>query len=262
MDHYQTLGVSRTSTPDEIKKAYRKLAGKHHPDKGGNEADFKRVQEAYEVLSDPQKKQQYDNPNPFEGMQGNPFGDIFGDIFGQSFRNQQRANPDSMVNVEVELDAAYTGTTFHMDLPSGETVAVRVPAGIRDGARLRVAGKGRQRDPNLPPGDLYVNVHVRMPEDWGRDGDDLYVRCRIDALDAITGTEIQFKHINNKTYSAKIPAGIQPGEKVRLNGLGMANPRSGRDGSLYLIIEVSIPDITDQDTLDILNSIKQRGSNG
>ena len=125
--------------------------------------------------------------------------------------------------------------------------------------RMRVAGKGRQRDPNLPPGDIFVNVQVNMPPDWGRDEDNLFVRFEVDALDAITGTEIKVKHINGKKYSVKVPAGIQPGEKIRLTGLGMSNPKSGRDGSLYVIIEIHIPDITDQNSIDLLNSIKQRG---
>ena len=95
MDHYQTLGVSRDADASEIKKAYRKLAGKHHPDKGGDENKFKEIQQAYETLSDPEKRAEYDNPNPFRNFggdpfagRGNPFADIFGDMFGQ-----QRSQP-------------------------------------------------------------------------------------------------------------------------------------------------------------------------
>lgn len=261
MDYYEQLGVDRTSQPDEIKKAYRKLASKHHPDKGGDQEKFKKIQEAYDTLSDPEKKYAYDNPQPqFNFGQGDMpggFEDIFGSIFGQRMRPNK--NPDSMVNLNITLQEAYTGTSFNLQTPTDGEVIVRIPAGVRDGMRMRVAGKGRQRDPNLPPGDIFVNVHVNMPPDWGRDEDNLFVRFEVDALDAITGTEIKVKHINGKKYSVKVPAGIQPGEKIRLTGLGMSNPKSGRDGSLYVIIEIHIPDITDQNSIDLLNSIKQRG---
>jgi len=263
MDYYEHLGVDRTSSPSDIKKAYRKLASKHHPDKGGDAEQFKKIQEAYDTLSDPQKKEQYDNPNPFgQGFEGNMnFEDIFGSIFGGGgFGQRVRKNPDSQFNLHISLEEAYNGSNFNLNMPDGSEVSIRIPAGIRDGARLRVAGKGRQRDPNMPPGDVFVHVNVDTPSNWGRDGDNLYVRYMIDALDAITGIEIKVKHINGKKYSVQIPAGIQPGERVRLSGLGMQSPTTGGTGSLYVIVDVHIPDITDPESIDLLNTIKQRGN--
>ena len=112
MDHYETLGISRDASEQEVKRAFRKLASKHHPDKGGDQEEFKRIQGAYEVLSDPDKRAQYDNPNPFEqfggGMGGgNPFESIFGDIFGQ--RRQQQRQPMFRTTLQVSLRQAYTG---------------------------------------------------------------------------------------------------------------------------------------------------------
>ena len=107
---------------------------------------------------------------------------------------------------------------------------------------------------------MFVHVNVDTPSNWGRDGDNLYVRYMIDALDAITGIEIKVKHINGKKYSVQIPAGIQPGERVRLSGLGMQSPTTGGTGSLYVIVDVHIPDITDPESIDLLNTIKQRGN--
>ena len=261
MDYYELLGVDRTCSPSEIKKAYRKLASKHHPDKGGDAEQFKKIQEAYDTLSDPQKKEQYDNPNPFrQGFDGHMnFEDIFGNIFGgNGFGQRVRKNPDSQFTLRISLQEAYNGSNYNLNMPDGTEVSIRIPAGIRDGARLRVAGKGRQRDPNLPPGDVFVNVHIDMPNNWGRDGDNLYVKYMIDALDAITGVEIQVKHINNKKYSVQVPAGIQPGERVRLSGLGMQSPTTGGTGSLYVIVDVRIPDITDPESINLLNTIKQK----
>ena len=264
MNYYETLGVNHTTPPEEIKKAYRRLASKHHPDKGGDEAQFRKIQEAWEVLGDPAKKYQYDNPQP-DWQRHSPnefsdFADIFNGVFGQG--RQATRNPDAQVNAQITLKQAYLGSTFVMDLHSGESVNVRIPAGVRDGTRFRLQGKARQRDPNLPPGDLYVMVHIEPLQDWGRQEDNLYVRKEIDAIDAMVGTKVDIKHINDKTYSVQIPKGIQPGEKVRLNGLGMDNPRSGVAGALYVIVDVRIPNIKDQAILDVLNTMRQRGYNG
>lgn len=254
MNYYDTLGVNRNSSPEEIKKAYRRLASKHHPDRGGDEAVFKKVQEAYDVLSDERQRAQYDNPQPEWNARGGPsFNDIFADVFGR-----RNANFDSLVNVEITLSQAFTGTTFYVDLPNNETVQVRVPAGVRDGSKIRVPGKGLQRDPNFPPGDLYVVPHVKMPNNWGRKDDDLYIRIEIDSFDAILGTDVIVEHVNGKKYNVKIPKGIQTDEKIRLAGLGMTNPRSGKDGSMYVLISVLTPDIEDQDIINALNTIRNK----
>lgn len=261
MNYYDTLGVDKSASADDIKKAYKRMASKHHPDKGGDENKFKQVQEAYETLSNPQRKSQYDNPEPdWQRHAPRDFADAFGDIFGQ-FRNAPRGNPDSRVNVEITLEQAYTGSAFNLELPTGETVSMRIPAGARDGTQLRIPGKARQRDPNLPPGDVYVVVHVKNPVDWGRQNDDLYVKIQINAIDAMIGTTLNLRHINGKTYAVKIPKGVQVGEKIRLAGLGMTNPRSGVDGSLYVLIDISIPDIKDQAILDVLNTIRDKTNN-
>ena len=200
-------------TPNDIKKAYRKLVQKTSSDKGGDAEQFKKIQEAYDTLSDPQKKEQYDNPNPFgQGFEGNMnFEDIFGSIFGGGgFGQRVRKNPDSQFNLHISLEEAYNGSNFNLNMPDGSEVSIRIPAGIRDGARLRVAGKGRQRDPNMPPGDVFVHVNVDTPSNWGRDGDNLYVRYMIDALDAITGVKIKVKHAMVRSIRTNNNPGIQP----------------------------------------------------
>ena len=261
MDYYETLGVNHTTQPDEIKKAYRKLAGKHHPDKGGDAEQFKKIQEAYDVLSDPQKKQEYDNPNPFGQGTRVDFGDIFGDIFGN--RGRQHRNPDSQINVQITLREAYQGTTYRIDFPETELVSVTIPAGVRAGAKLRLPGKAIKRFPDLPPGDLYLKIHIKEQPNWGRQEDDLYVNIAVDALDASTGCETIISHIDGRKFKVIIPAGSQEQGRIRLPGLGMANPGNGKVGNLYAIVCIDVPNLQQKEILKLLNKIRDiRGNNG
>jgi len=274
MDHYETLGVSRDADASEIKKAYRKLAGKHHPDKGGDEAQFKKVQEAYETLSDPQKRAQYDNPSPFgEGFefnfrqggdpfsgQGSPFADIFGDIFGQ--RQHPVRNPDQRVSITISLRDAYFGNEYIINTPSG-AVNFKVPAGTGDGDTYRIPGKGYQRFQQLPPGDLMIQVRLDFPPEWNKEGNNLYVRIGVDALDAVTGTEVTIEHINGKQYRVKVPAGCQQNQKIKMRGLGFPNPNTSMAGDLIAIAHIEVPTIHDEEIIKVLNTIREkRGNNG
>ena len=257
MDHYQTLGVGRDANASEIKKAFRKLAMKHHPDKGGNEEKFKEIQQAYETLSDPQKRAQYDNPNPFEQFGGDPFGQGFEDIFGSIFgrRRQPTKNADGIVDVRITLLQAYTGTNVIVN--TGYTqLDVTIPQGVSEGERLRLTGKGPIRHTELPPGDLYVRIHIDVPEGWGRDQVELFKRQNINVIDAMVGCEIKVQHIDGKKYTLTIPAGTQPGTKLRMRGLGMTCPHRNIKGNLNVIVEVDVPKVIDKDDKNILNTIK------
>ena len=263
MDHYETLGVSKEASQQDIKKAYRKLASKHHPDKGGDQEQFKRIQGAYEVLSDPDKRMQYDNPNPFNqfegfGGNGNPFESIFGDIFGQrAQRRQPDRNPDGVVDITITLLQSYTGTNMIVD--TGYTqLDVTIPQGADEGDRLRIPGKGPIRIKELPPGDLYVRIHVDAPLDWGRKGSELFMRHNINVFDAITGCVVNITHLDGKQYQLKIPAGTYPGTKMRMNGLGMFLPYRGVQGNLNVIIELDIPRVTATEDVELLNTIKKK----
>ena len=260
MDHYETLGVSKDASQQDIKKSYRKLASKHHPDKGGDQEQFKRIQGAYETLSDPDKRAQYDNPNPFEQFgggdpfaQGSPFGDVFGDIFGR--RRQPNKNPDGMVNITITLLDAYTGRDFVVDTKDA-TINLTIPKGVRDGTKLRVPGKGPVRFKELPPGDLIVRILIDYPIEWGREEDHLYLRKDINVLDVLTGCQIDVAHIDDRLFSVKVPQGINPGHKLTLRGLGMTNPRTGKIGNLYVIVNFMMPDISKVEHIEALNKIK------
>ena len=150
MDHYQTLGVAKNATPDEIKKSYRKLASQHHPDKGGDTATFQKIEEAYRILSDPNQRQQYDRPmpqgNPFAGFQGGGFnfnGDL-NDLFGQMFQQHNRRHPNTphtfRTQVGVSLEQSYHGDTQYLNLqtPHGNhAITIQIPKGVSQGAQIR-----------------------------------------------------------------------------------------------------------------------------
>jgi DnaJ-class molecular chaperone len=166
-DHYQTLGVAKNATPDDIKKSYRKLASKHHPDKGGDTATFQKIEEAYRILSDPQQRQQYDNPmpqgNPFGGFQGGGFnfnGDI-NDLFGQMFQQHNRRQPNIphtfRTNINITLEQAYHGDTQNLKLqtPHGtHAINIQIPRGVEHGAQMRYENV-------IPQAMLLVEFHVQ-----------------------------------------------------------------------------------------------------
>jgi len=262
MNYYNTLGVNKSATQSDIKKAYRKLASKHHPDKGGDEHQFRLIQEAYDVLGDEQKRREYDNPQPqfrfdTHGF-GEPFGDAFNDFFRQANaqgRAYQARNPDAIVDIQVSLQDAYTGKDVVVDTGISREV-IAVPAGVQDGTRLRVHGKGYSRYKDTQPGDLIVRIYIDYPHDISRKGDDIYQRLNISALQAITGAEIEFNHFSGKKIKIKVPKGSQPGSKLRLSGWGMKNQLNHYKGNLYVIINVTIPNITNEEHLEQLKKIQ------
>ena len=260
MDYYEALGVNHTTTPKEIKTAYRKLASKHHPDKGGDPEQFKKIQEAWDVLGDPEKKQQYDNPDPFKqfGQGGSPFGDIFGDIFGQQQRNQRRtANPESVGDIRVSLQQAYNGTDLSINI-DGRNKVIEIAPGTRDGARIRLHQQGRQPHPQYPPGDLIIRIHVDVPHDMMVNENDLFQHIVVNALEAMVGTSKTIDHISGRKLNVKVPAGSQQGSKLRLTNQGMPYPGAPQvRGSLYIIVNIDVPRILDPKHIEMLNSINK-----
>ena len=267
MDHYETLGVSKAASSKEIKTAYRKLAMKNHPDRGGDEEVFKRITGAYDVLSDPDKRAQYDNPNPFDQLggdpfgQGSPFGDIFSEIFGGRRRQQPNRNPDGRMDLNISLTQAYSGTSVVVNTGYA-TLDVTIPKGIKDGSQLRLSGKGPLRYTELPPGDLLIRVHIDYPHGWGRDGNNLFCRLSVNTLDAITGCKQIFEHVDGKKLEVNIPLGSQNGTRLRIKDFGFVDPNNGLVGSLFLIVDLETPVITDEEQLKVLNKIRNKDWNG
>lgn len=262
MDYYSTLGLKRGASDAEIKKAYRSMAMKHHPDRGGDEKKFKEVSQAYEYLSDPQKKQMIDaglDPNQAQRggfhQQGNPFEfhfnsgnfeDIFSNFgFGGGF-HRARKNKSLSINVEITLEEVLTGKDINADIGipgSGKTkiININIPPGIDGGQQIRYEGMGDDSIPGIPAGDLLVNVYVRLHPTFRREGDSLIVEKSISVWDALVGSTVNIKTLDGKNLDITIPAGTQPETVLSCRGEGLPNVRTRQRGNLLLKIKVNIP---------------------
>lgn len=263
MDHYTILGLNKNATPDEIKKAYRKLASQNHPDKGGDTSKFQKIQEAYDILSDPQKRSQYDNPMQhgfMHNQQGFPGGFNFNfngggidinDIFSQFFTQPNMHRQSRQVfrtGIAVSLKEAYTGTNKILDLntQSGKKVIdIKIPPGINNGDQIRY-------DNVIDNAVLLVEFNVLPDLRFDRKGPDLYCNQSISVLDLIVGTTIDFVTLSGKTLQISIKPKTQPHANIKLAGYGMPIPNTNQYGDQYLLIKPYIPDnINDE----IINSI-------
>ena len=269
-DYYKSLGVARSASQDEIRKAYRKLAMRYHPDRnpGDKQAEdhFKRINEAYQVLSDPQKRAHYDRlgesysqwrssgrsgdfnwEDYFTGRPGarvdrsGGVDDIFSDFFQAIFgglggapRGRGRSAPGVQQPVEISLDEAYAGTTRQVQTPAGRRIEVRIPAGIKSGSKVRVAGGAGNSD-------LYLLVEVADDPRFERDGDDLRADVDIPVFTAMLGGEAEVTTMTGK-LKLSIPPGTQPEQVFRIAGRGMPHLKDpSTRGDLYVRIRVKIP---------------------
>lgn len=328
-DFYETLGVPKNASEDDIKKAYRKLAMKHHPDRNPDsktaEGKFKEAKEAYEMLSDKEKREAYDryghagvDPNMnYGGGQGGGFADAFGDIFGDIFGGgggrgrggpQMYRGADLRYNLEISLEQAFSGFDTTIRVPAwdacepcggsgakpgtspstcstcggngqvrmqqgffsvqqtcptcrgtgkiiadpcsacsgvgkvkrNKTLEVKIPAGIDDGMRIRSSGNGEPGQNGGPPGDLYVEVHIKSHAVFQREGDDLHCEIPITFAKAALGCEIEVPTLGGKV-SFTVPEGTQAGKVFRLRGKGIKGVRTGHMGDLFCHVAVDTP---------------------
>ena len=262
MDHYATLGVAKTATQDDIKKAYRKLASQHHPDKGGDTNVFQKIQSAYDILSDPVKRQQYDNPQP-EMPHGFSFhsnnfdiNDIFARMFGQQF-GQARTGPQKQLfrtQVEIGLKEAYTGTShvMRMATPNGaKLLNIEVPRGIDSGDQIRY-------DNILENGILLVEFRVRPDVNFERRGPHLYANRSVSVLDLIIGTEFPFNTMSGKTLEVKVPPMTQPFMSLKIPNEGMPIPNSNQYGDQMILIKPFVPDTIDSSIVEAIQRSKNK----
>jgi curved DNA-binding protein len=268
---YETLGVPQGASDEEIKRAYRKLAGQHHPDKGGDTAKFQEIQQAYETLTDPQKRAQHDNPSPFQGHPGGGFEFHFGsggaeDIFSQFFggghpfqRQQQRRNKDLRIQLNVTLASTLEDQrkTVSVQTTNGDrfNVDVHIPRGVGNGTTIKYSQLGDNFFETLTRGDLYVIINLQPEAKFELHGIDLVTNLEINSLEAITGTEKEVVGVDGKTFLIKIPVGCQYATKFGLSGQGLYQMNSPVRGDLIVNVIIKTPTLPEEQ-LNILRNLK------
>jgi len=258
MDYYSTLGVNKNATQDDIRKAYKKQSMQHHPDRGGNEEVFKKINEAYSTLKDPAKRQEYDNPQP-QWDQRN-YADPFEQMFGQ-MRGRRQRNKDILCTAQVELVDIIKGKKLDIEyqLPSGikQTATVHIPAGIDNNVTMRYQGLGDNMFKQLPRGDLLIKVIIRTPRGWDRQGENLLTFTEVNVFEAMLGTKKVIRTLENKTLQLTIPPGTQPDQVFSISDHGLVSQRTGKRGSIYVKVKVKVPKVDDNVGQDMLQYIKE-----
>ena len=304
-DPYVILGVRPDADDATIKKAYRRLAQEHHPDRNEDDARaeerFKEVSAAYAVLSDPDRRRAYDefgeialDPNfdadrarhaqrGFGGGGGfgaggfggsSDFSSIFEDFFSagghpprDSGRGRRPARgADRELSIELDLEAVAKGSeqsiTFHrgdaQGLAQRETLRIQVPPGVKDGARIRLAGKGDEGLSGAPPGDLYCRIVVRPHAFFAREEFDLNLEVPISIVEATLGAEIEIPTLEGRV-SLNVPAGTDGGSRLRLRGKGIARPGSGASGDLYVTFRIRVPKDLGPEDREKLGTLEELG---
>ena len=273
-NYYDTLGVSEDASNDQVKKAFKSIAKKEHPDRGGNERVFKEANEAYDTLKDTKKRHEYDTLRKYgqsmEGQGGNFHfrsdnffsDDIFENFFtgfnvGEPgvrtrFHSRQRKNKSINVRMSISIKEAMNNNekTISYNLPSGreEFATVKIPAGVQNGVTFKYKGMGDNSIRGIPRGDLLVQMSVLDSDGYTRDGNDLYTNKTIDCFQAIKGCEIQLKTLTDSIIKVQVPAGTQPGTLIVCKGQGMPIHKTlNIRGNLYVKIMVLIPQLSPSD---------------
>ena len=289
-DYYSTLGVERTSSPEEIKKSYRKLAMKFHPDKNpGNkkaEDSFKEITEAYETLSDHKKKELYDQfgfaganqgfagtgPGFGGGFSGNyggseNFQDIFGDIFGDVFQKRgptrKQRGADLRYTLTISLEEAAIGSEkmihFVRNRSGKEDEAklmVKIPAGVKPGQRLKLSGEGDGSLNGGPNGDLYVILNIAEHNLFKREEDDVILELPVSYLDAIFGCSLEVPTLSGK-IAVKLPPGTHSGQVLRIKGKGFQKMGGFGAGDMLIRVLVDTPNDLSIDERKALEEIRK-----
>lgn len=270
-DHFKTLGVDQNASDDDIKKAYKKLAMKHHPDRGGEQAKFQEIQEAYDTLSNPQKRAQWNQERQF-GAAGGPggfhfnfgFGQDINDIF-QQFANggpfgRQVKNRDLRMGIEIDLESTLSEQTHHINVQhmngASNVVEVKIPRGVQTGMQMRFAGKGDHSNNGLPPGDLYIEFRVRPHRDFKTNGIHLTKLTNLNCIDAILGSTITVTGLDGKVFEINTPPGTQHGSRFRISGQGLWDVNQPIRGDLFVEVALQVPTAPTADQLAKLQQLK------
>jgi len=275
-DYYEVLGVPRDASAEDIRRAYRSLARKYHPDVNKDpeaEDRFKEIAEAYEVLRDDEKRERYDRlgqnwkagqdvsgASGFDGVGGQggfsdvrvdfgggDFSDFFEGLFGGrggrrragGFDGFSTRGSDQEATLELSLEEAAAGGKRRISLPDGRDYEVAIPPGVRDGQLIRLAGEGGSGTGGGPPGDFLLRVRVRPDRRFRVDGRDLHTDLPVAPWEAALGASVEVQTLTGKS-KVRVPAGSSCGRRLRLRGQGLPNPR-GEPGDLYAAVQIRVP---------------------
>ena len=247
-DYYDLLGVPETASPEAVKRAYRQLARRCHPDRNPGdpsaEERFKSVQRAYHVLSNPARRDAYDHARAARTSLGRdrvshqaPSHDPLFSLFFDEPGHAGGVGADVEAQVRLSFDQALRGGTTDVRLAEGDSVRLTVPKGVRSGVKVRVRGRGRVGRGGR--GDLYVTFRIEPTSRFRREGDNLHVVETVSAIEAVLGTTRSITNAYGQTIKATIPPGTQPGERLRLRGQGVEAEK--RTGDLFVEVQVTVP---------------------
>ena len=288
IDYYKVLGVSKDATSDEIKKAYRKLARKLHPDINPNDkeahAKFQQLNEANEVLSHLEKRKKYDkygkdweNGEEYEKYQQQQRsnsgrqqqanadfgGEDFSDFFSSMFGNQERGGraqtkyrgQDIQAQLQIDIKEAYTTHKKEFTV-NGKSIRITIPAGIEDQQTIKISGYGSSGINNGPNGDLYITFSISNTSLFKRVGNDLFLTHDLDLYAAVLGGDVTITDFNHAKLKLKVAAGTQNGTKVRLKGKGFpVYKKEGQFGDLYITYNVVIPKNLSEKEIELFNQL-------
>jgi DnaJ-class molecular chaperone len=293
-DPYMVLGVPRTASEDEIRRAYRKLAKELHPDlnpsdRTAAEERFKKVSAAYEIIGDAEKRRRYDrgeidatgearrgfhrtyaDGGPFAGRSGGPrpggedfsFGDIFSDLFGSMRGRGEAGSPfgvrgrDVRYSLEVDFLEAATGAKKRVTLPDGGVLDISVPEGVSDGQVLRLKGKGSPGLRGAEPGDALIEVRVRQHQHFRRIDDDIVLDVPITIDEAVLGAKVEVPTISGRVQLT-LPKGTSSGRIFRLKGKGVHNSTTGHTGDQLVTVRIVLPESIDDKLAYFLSEWRQ-----
>ena len=267
---YDILGVGRQASDKELKQAYKKASMQHHPDRGGDEDTFKKINEAYSTLKDPNKRQAYDNPqsqnfnfnsqdfagnNPFAGT---PFADMFGGGNSPFGHRRQPQNQDMRIIAKIDLRDVVIGKSLiaNLQLGSGrvETINIDIPPGAKDGDTIQYEGLGDDRHQQLRRGNLHVVIQVSSYVGWERSNNDLITTKTVNLFDLLLGCVIIIQTLDNRSVKLTIPPGTNPGQRFSIPQYGIPDINTRRKGNIYVIIDSKTPKVTNK---SLLNKIQQ-----
>ncbi len=287
---YAVLGVKETATQEEIKKAYRSLAKKHHPDLNPgnkqNEAKFKEISHAYDQIGTPEARAKFDRgeteENPFQqggqgrqwssyyntqqnsGRYSQSFADAFGDedlfeqIFGRSRsgkKSRQHTNEDMHYQMDISFADSILGAEKVITLANGKNLSVKIPAGIEDGKKLRFKGQGNHDFADVPAGDAFIQINVLPEKGWIRNGDDVEMELPVSFFEAILGAEISVNTLHGPVM-LKIPPGVSTGTKMRIKGKGVLS--NAKQGNQIVKLKVMTPKNPEPGMVDELKKIQTK----